>query len=376
MRIESGRVLDVQRIEASLPTLNVLRESGARTVVLSHMGRPQGRPIPDLSLAPVAEYLGDRLGTPVVFVRDAIGRGGEDAVFALADGEVVLLENTRFHAGETVNDPELSASWSGLTDLFVNDAFGAAHRAHASTVGLAKAVRERGGEAVAGLLMARELEFLRNALESPERPFVAILGGAKISGKIDVVEALLPRVDRLLIGGAMANTFFRAMELATGDSLIEEDRIDMAAELLESADDKLILPIDCVVVREVSPDAPTRVVARADVGDTDRIVDVGPETRALYRGIVSRARTIVWNGPMGVFEIPAFAAGTVEVARAVADACDRGALGVLGGGQTAAAAEQAGVVERLSHVSTGGGASLALLAGAPLPGVESLSDRE
>ena len=220
MRIESGRVLDVQRIEASLPTLNVLRESGARTVVLSHMGRPQGRPIPDLSLAPVAEYLGDRLGTPVVFVRDAIGRGGEDAVFALADGEVVLLENTRFHAGETVNDPELSAGWSGLTDLFVNDAFGAAHRAHASTVGLAKAVRERGGEAVAGLLMARELEFLRNALESPERPFVAILGGAKISGKIDVVEALLPRVDRLLIGGAMANTFFRAMELATGDSLI------------------------------------------------------------------------------------------------------------------------------------------------------------
>jgi phosphoglycerate kinase len=340
------------------------------------MGRPQGRPIPDLSLAPVAEYLGDRLGTRVAFVRDAVGRGGEDAVFALDDGEVALLENTRFQAGETVNDPELSASWSGLTDLFVNDAFGAAHRAHASTAGLARAVRERGGEAVAGLLMARELEFLRDALESPERPFVAILGGAKISGKIDVVEALLPRVDRLLIGGAMANTFFRAMDLATGESLIEEDRIDMAAELLESADDKLTLPIDCVVAREVSPDAPTRVVARADVGDTDRIVDVGPETRALYRSIVVGARTIVWNGPMGVFEIPAFAAGTVEVARAVADACDRGALGVLGGGQTAAAAEQAGVVERLSHVSTGGGASLALLAGAPLPGVESLSDRE
>ena len=374
--MESGRILEVQRIEASLPTLELLRESGARTVVLSHMGRPQGRPNADLSLASVAEYLGGRLATPVAFVRDAVGRGGEDAVFALVDGEIALLENTRFHPGETVNDPELSARWSGLTDLFVNDAFGAAHRTHASTVGLATAVTERGGEAVAGLLMARELEFLGDALENPERPFVAILGGAKISGKIDVVEALLPRVDRLLIGGAMANTFFRAMGLATGESLIEEDRIDMAAELIEAAGEKLTLPIDCLVAHEISHDAPTRVVARTDVGGTDRIVDIGPETRALYRSIVCGARAVVWNGPMGVFEIPAFAGGTVEVARAVADACDEGALGVLGGGQTASAAEQAGVVERLSHVSTGGGASLALLAGAALPGVESLSDRE
>lgn len=376
VRVESGRVLDVQRIEASLPTLTVLRESGARTVVLSHMGRPKGRPNPDFSLAPVAEYLGGRLGTAVAFVRDAVGRGGENAVFALDDGEIALLENTRFHPGETVNEPELSATWAGLTDLFVNDAFGAAHREHASTAGLARAVRERGGEAVAGLLMARELEFLGDALESPERPFVAILGGAKISGKIDVVEALLPRVDRLLIGGAMANTFFRAMELATGESLVEEDRIDMAAELIQAAGDKLTLPVDCVVTDEISHDAPGRVVARTEVGETDRIVDIGPETCAIYRGIVSRARTVVWNGPMGVFEIPAFAAGTVELARAVADACDEGALGVLGGGHSAAAAEQAGVVDRLSHVSTGGGASLALLAGAALPGVESLSDRE
>ncbi len=376
VRTESGRVLDVQRIEASLPTLRVLRQTGARTVVLSHMGRPKGRPNPDFSLAPVAEYLDGRLGTCVAFVRDAVGRGGENAVFALDDGEIALLENTRFHPGETVNEPELSATWAGLTDLFVNDAFGAAHREHASTAGLARAVRERGGEAVAGLLMARELEFLGDALESPERPFVAILGGAKISGKIDVVEALLPRVDRLLIGGAMANTFFRAMELATGESLVEEDRIDMAAELIQAAGDKLTLPMDCVVTDEISHDAPGRVVARTEVGETDRIVDIGPETCAIYRGIVSRARTVVWNGPMGVFEIPAFAGGTVEVARAVADACDEGALGVLGGGQTASAAEQAGVVERLSHVSTGGGASLALLAGAALPGVESLSDRE
>ena len=375
VRTESGRVLDVQRIEASLPTLSVLRESGARTVALSHMGRPKGRPHPDLSLAPVAEYLGGQLGTPVAFVRDAVGRGGQKAVFALGDGEIALLENTRFHPGETANEPELSATWAALTDLFVNDAFGAAHREHASTAGLARAVRGRGGEAVAGLLMARELEFLEDALESPERPFVAILGGAKISGKIDVVEALMPRVDRLLIGGAMANTFFRALELATGESLVEEDRIDLAAGLIQAAGDRLTLPIDCVVTDEISHDAPKRVVGRTDVGDTDRIVDIGPETCAIYRSIVSSARTVVWNGPMGVFEIPAFAGGTVEVARAVADACDGGALGVLGGGHLAAAAEQAGVVERLSHVSTGGGAALALLAGAALPGVESLSDR-
>ena len=374
--MESGRVLDVQRIEASLPTLTVLRESGARTVALSHMGRPKGRPLPDLSLAPVAEYLGGRLGTPVTFVRDAVGRGGEKAVSALDDGEIALLENTRFHPGETVNEPELSATWAELTDLFVNDAFGAAHREHASTAGLARAVRGRGGEAVAGLLMARELEFLGGALDSPERPFVAILGGAKISGKIDVVEALLQLVDRMLIGGAMANTFLRAMELATGESLVEEDRVDMAAELIQVAGDRLTLPIDCVVADEIFQDSPTRVVTRTDVGDTDRIVDIGPETCAIYRSIVSSASTVVWNGPMGVLEIPAFAGGTVEVARAVADACDGGALGVVGGGHSAVAAEQAGVVERLSHVSTGGGASLALLAGAALPGVESLSDRE
>ena len=376
VRTESGRVLDAQRIEASLPTLTLLCESGARTVVLSHMGRPNGRPNPEFSLAPVAEYLGDRLGTPVVFAGDAIGQGGENAVLALHDRGIVVLENTRFHPGETACNPEISATWAALSDLFVNDAFGAAHRDHASTAGLARAVRERGGEAVAGLLMARELEFLGEALERPERSFVAILGGAKISGKIDVVEALLPRVDHLLIGGAMANTFFRAMDLATGDSLVEEDRVGMAAELIQAAEGKLELPVDCVVVDEISRDAPTRVVARTDIGGTDRIVDIGPATCAVYRSFVSSARTVVWNGPMGIFEIPAFAAGTVGVARAVADACDEGALGVLGGGETASAAKQAGVVERLSHVSTGGGASLALLAGASLPGVESLSERE
>jgi len=376
VRTESGRVVDAQRIEASLPTLGVLREAGARTVVLSHLGRPKGRPNPEFSLAPVAEYLRDRVGTSVAFAREAIGQGGENLVLALQDGDTLVLENTRFHPGETASEPELSATWAALSDLFVNDAFGAAHRDHASTAGLARAVRGRGGEAVAGLLMARELKFLGESLESPERPFVAILGGAKISGKIDVVEALLPRVDRLLIGGAMANTFFRAMGLATGESLVEDDRIDMAAQLIQAAGDKLELPVDCLVAEEISPDAVTRVVARTDVVDRDRIVDIGPGTCAAYRSLISSARTVVWNGPMGIFEIPAFAGGTVELARAVADACDEGALGVLGGGETAGAAEQAGVVERLSHVSTGGGASLALLAGAELPGVESLNEKE
>jgi len=376
VQLEAGRVTDDQRIQASLPTLRMLHGSGARTVVLSHMGRPKGLPNPEYSLAPVAEHLSRLLGTHVTFVREAVGEGGEEAVGALSDGEIALLENTRFFAGETADDPELSATWAGLTDLFVNDAFGAAHREHASTSGLAEAVRERGGEAVAGLLMAREVEYLGNALENPERPFVAILGGAKISGKIDVVEALLPRVDRLLVGGAMANTFFRAMGLGTGDSLVEEDRIAMAAELIATAGHKLVLPTDCVVADEITPEATTRLVGRTDVHKGDHIGDIGSETRDLFHGIVSGARTVVWNGPMGVSEMAPFSRGTVEVAHAVAEACDDGALGVVGGGHSAVAAEQAGVAERLSHVSTGGGASLVLLAGAALPGLDSLSDRE
>src|SRR5690606_6844172 len=257
--------------------------------------------------------------------------------------------------------------------LFVNDAFGAAHRAHASTSGLAEAIVARGGVAVAGGLLEREIRYLKHALEDPERPFVAILGGAKISGKIDVVHALLGRVDRLLVGGAMANTFFRAMGLDTGASLVEEDRVEMARALLEEAGDRLLLPVDCIVADEVAEGAASRATPRTEVGPGDRIVDIGPETRRLFADEVARARTIVWNGPMGVFEIEPFSEGTVELARAVAAACDRGALGVVGGGDSAAAAERAGVTERLSHVSTGGGASLDLLAGVTLPGLASLS---
>jgi len=372
--LEAGKISDDRRIRATLPTLHLLVDAGARVVVLSHLGRPKGEAKPEFSLAPVATRMSELLSKPVRFVAEPVGASAQEAVDDMNDGDVVLLENTRFLAGETANDPELASAWAGLGDLFVLDAFGTAHRAHASTAGLAEAVRARGGEAVAGLLLARELRFLGDALKQPERPFVAILGGAKISGKIDVVDALLPRVDRLLIGGAMANTFFRALGLDTGQSLVEEDRIDLARETLERAGDKLLLPVDCIVADEIAAGASTRVVARDEVGGDDRIGDVGPATVAAYEREISGAKTVVWNGPMGVFEVEEFAAGTLAVAEAVAKACDGGAVGVLGGGDSASAAERAGVVDRLSHVSTGGGASLEFLAGQVLPGVAALTE--
>jgi len=372
--LDGTSISDDRRIRASLPTLELLTKAGARVVLLSHLGRPKGAPDPKYSLAPVAERLGELLGRPVRFVGESAGESVTHAVAALQNGEVALLENTRFLAGDTKNDPGLAAEWAALGDLFVNDAFGAAHRAHASTSGLAEAVKAKGGEAVSGLLMARELRFLGGTLDDPERPFVAILGGAKISGKIDVIEALLPRVDRLLIGGAMANTFFKALGLEVGDSLVEDDRLDLARSTLESAGDRLVLPMDCVVANEIAEGAETRVVERAAVGAGDRIADVGPATRAAYEKEIAGARTIVWNGPMGVFEIDAFAEGTVEIARAVAAACDAGATAVLGGGDSASAVERAGVANRITHVSTGGGASLEFLAGAVLPGVAALDE--
>lgn len=372
--VADGRITDDQRIRASMLTLRLLSDAGARTVVLSHMGRPKGQPRPDLSLAPVADHLSRLLGQTVPFVPDAVGPDVRAAVRALEDGDVLLLENTRFLPGDSSNDPELAGAWAEMGDLFVNDAFGAAHRAHASTSGLAEAVIARGGEAVAGLLLERELRYLAGALQDPDRPFVAILGGAKISGKIDVISALLPKVDALLIGGAMANTFFRAMGLDTGDSLVEEDRVDMARDLMAEAGERLVLPLDCVVADEIESGVETRVVARDAVGPGDRIGDIGPETRRLYAQRVRDARTVVWNGPMGVFEIDVFAEGTIEIARTLADACDSDTLGIIGGGDSGAAAEKAGVADRISHISTGGGASLELLAGASLPGVTSLTD--
>jgi phosphoglycerate kinase len=372
----SGEVGDTNRIEETLPTLRLLMERGARIVLLAHLGRPDGAPDPRYSLQPVARALSRLLDHPVGFSPDTVGEGAEAAVARLDNGHILLLENTRFLPGETRNDPELARRLGELGDHFVNDAFGAAHRAHASTEGVARVIRERGGEAVAGLLMERELRFLGMVLENPERPFVAILGGAKISGKIDVIEAILPRVDRLLIGGAMANTFFRAMGLDTGKSLVEEDRVEMARDLLERGGDRILLPVDTVVAVEIAADARAVSRGRDAVGADDRVGDIGPESVALFTQEIAGARTILWNGPMGVFEMEPFARGTMAVARAVADAADGGATVVVGGGDSAAAADEAGVVDRLTHVSTGGGASLEFLAGEELPGVAALTPRE
>lgn len=371
-----GRVSDDTRIRETLPTLRTLAEAGARVVLCAHLGRPEGAPDPRASLRPVARRLQELLGQPVAFSPETVGPGVEAAVSALTPGGVLLLENTRFLPGETKNDPALSAALAALADHYVNDAFGAAHRAHASTEGVARVVRAAGGEAVAGTLMERELRFLGAVLEDPERPFVAILGGAKISGKIDVIEAILPRVDRLLIGGAMANTFFRALGLETGTSLVEEDRVPVARDLLDRGGERILLPVDARVADTIGEGAVPRVVPRDRVGEGERIGDIGPESVGLFAAEIARARTVLWNGPMGVFELEPFAAGTVEVARAVADAADGGAMVVVGGGDSAAAAAAAGVTRRMTHISTGGGASLEFLAGESLPGVEALSDRE
>jgi phosphoglycerate kinase len=286
------------------------------------------------------------------------------------------MENTRFDAGETKNDPELSRALAAYGDLYVDDAFGSAHRAHASTVGAAEAIRDKGGEVVAGALMEKELKYLGMAMEDPDRPFIAVLGGAKISGKIDVIQALLPRVDRLLIGGAMANTFFKALGLETGGSLVEDDRLEMARGILEEAGDTLLLPVDCVVAKEISREAETRVVERGDVGPEEKIGDIGPASRVSFADALKGAGTVVWNGPMGVFEMDPFAQGTLALAEAVARVTDAGGITVVGGGDSASAAEKAGVVDRLTHVSTGGGASLEFLAGSVLPGVAVLDSEQ
>lgn len=368
-----GQVADDTRIRAVVPTLDHLAAAGARVVILSHLGRPRATPDPLLSLRSVAEVLPNHCTAPVSFVPDTLGSEAIAAVGRLRDGELLVLENTRFLPGETENDPEVSAALGAYGDLFVQDAFGVAHRSHSSTVGAAQAIIDCGGEAVAGFLLETELRFLQDALTDPERPFVAILGGAKISGKIDVVEAFLGRVDRLLIGGAMANTFVRALGCQTGKSLIEEDRIDLARDLIERGGDKLLLPVDFRVAPKLVGDAAPRVARRDDIHADDIVGDIGPATEAIFAAEVSAARTVVWNGPMGVFEMPPFSSGTFAIAAASAGVATTGATVIVGGGDSAAAVVESGVADRISHISTGGGAVLELLAGAALPAVTVLS---
>jgi phosphoglycerate kinase len=371
-----GRITDDIRVVRALPTLEYLLERGGRLVVTSHLGRPKGGPDPAFSLRPVADHLSGLLNHPVHFCPEVVGPRAQEAVAALGDGELLLLENTRFHEGEKKNDMGLSEALAEFGDLYVNDAFGSAHRAHASTVGAAEVLRGRGKAAVAGFLMEKELRYLGLALGDPERPFVAVLGGAKISGKIEVIDTLLPKVDKLLVGGAMANTFFKALGLETGDSLVEDDRIELARETLERAGEKLLLPVDCVVAEEISESAATREVERTGVGAGERIGDIGSRSRELFAKALSGAGTVVWNGPMGVFEMPPFAGGTLALAHAVAAVSDEGGTTIVGGGDSASAAEQAQVADRLSHVSTGGGASLEFLSGSTLPGVAALDRKE
>ncbi len=366
--MREGRIVDDRRIRAALPTLAALRDRGGRLIVVTHLGRPRGKVTPELSTAPLAARLAELLGTPVRHIPGVVGADVEREVSALRDGEVAMLENVRFEPGEERNDPALVERLAGLADLYVNDAFGTAHRAHASTEGIAHHV-----VAVGGYLMARELEALNGVLEAPRRPLLAILGGAKISTKIGVVENLLKRVDSLWIGGAMACTFFRAMGRETGTSLVEEEWVETARTLLEgTGSGKIRLPVDSVVVPEIAAGAPARLVA-SDALPADRmVVDIGPETARLISADCERAGTVVWNGPLGVYEIEDFARGTRQVAEALGRSS---ATSVVGGGDLAAALEQAGVADRISHISTGGGATLEYLEGRDLPGIAALGDR-
>jgi phosphoglycerate kinase len=368
--IKNGAITDDTRIRASMPSIEYALQQGAKALILcSHLGRPKGKPSEEFSLKPVAARLGELLKKPVIFAGDCVGEPAKNAVASAPDGGVVLLENLRFHPEEEKNDPAFAAQLASLADVYVNDAFGSAHRAHASTEGVVRHVKE----SAAGMLMAAELEHLGKVLEHPDRPFVAILGGAKVSDKLEVIENLVPRVDALLIGGAMAYTFFKARNVPVGKSLVEADLVDAARDIearAKARNLRLELPVDHVVAEKLEAGVPTETLAVGDDKIGDRMgLDIGPKTIETYRSVIAGAKTVIWNGPMGVFEIDAFAKGTIEVAKAVADV--KGTT-VIGGGDSISAVAKAGVTDRITHISTGGGASLEFLGGTELPGVAAL----
>lgn len=373
--LKDGVVTDDTRIRETLPTLRMAIEKGGRLVLASHLGRPKGGPDPKYSLKPAAAKLQELLGKPVAFASDCVGAEAEAKSKELKDGDVLLLENVRFHPEEEKNDEAFSKQLAALCDgVFVCDAFGSAHRAHASVVGITRFVKQ----AAAGLLMEKEIAYIGQAISNPTRPFVAILGGAKVSDKIEVVENLMKIADAMLIGGGMAYTFFKAQGYGIGKSIVEEDKLDLARKILADAKQrnfKLMLPVDNVAAPEFKPDSPATVVDSTAIPADQMGLDIGPKTVQAYKEQIAHAKTIVWNGPMGVFEMPAFAKGTLEIAKSVAAATDDGSVSIVGGGDSVAAIQQSGLAGRISHISTGGGASLEYLGGRKLPGIEALTNK-